>query len=166
MQKHLSFFLFFLFLFVAVSAQNSLQTIGSIEKRGVWYEIYNEQGKKIKTVQNNIGELIGFGAQFFIVKHGCWYHLYDTRAKKYKTLQTSIGEIISVASSSFTVRKGIWLYTYDSAGKKTGTRQAEAKLKKMNYTTKKMRQIDFCKAGALLPTQRSDGRYAERGIYI
>jgi hypothetical protein len=121
MQKQLVLFLSFLFLSFALSAQTS--TIGSIEKRGSWYEIYNEQGKKIKTVQTNIGELVGFGSQFFIVKRGCWYDLYNINVKKYKTLQTNIGEIISVAGSSFTVCKGVWLHTYDSSGKKISTRQ-------------------------------------------
>ena len=125
-KQQTAFILFFVCLFPTLTAQNvETQTIGSIEKRGVWYEIYNEQGKKIKTVQSNIGELVGFGSPFFIVKHGCWYNLYDTKAKKYKTLQTSIGEIISVANSSFTVRKGVWLHIYDSNGRKISTRQAK-----------------------------------------
>ena len=121
MRKKLSFFLFFLFLFFSVNAQ----TIGSIEKRGTWYEIYSEQGKKIKTVQSNIGELVGFGAEFFIVKKGCWYHLYDTNAKKYKTLQDNIGTIVSVSSFGFTVKKGIWLHSYNVQGKKMWTRQVK-----------------------------------------
>lgn len=130
-RKHTILLLFFASLFPALIAQDvSLQTIGNIEKRGVWYDIYNEQGEKMKTIQANIGELVGFGEQFFIVKHGYWYDLYDITAKKYKTLQTSIGEIVSVASNSFIVLNGIWLHTYNSEGKKISTRQTNTSNKK------------------------------------
>jgi len=120
MCKKLFFLVFFLYLIFFANAQ----TIGNIEKRDVWYNIYNEQGKKIKTVQSNIGELVGFGAQFFIVKHDVWYYLYDQNAKKHKTLQANIGEIVSVESNSFVVKKDVWLHIYNSQGKKISTRQA------------------------------------------
>jgi hypothetical protein len=114
-----------IYLFVTLNGQNIVHenTIGNIEKHGSWYEIYNEQSKKIKTVPTNIGELIGFGASFFIVKRSNWYYLYNESGTKYKTLPTSIGEAVSVASSTFTVRKGAWLHIYDSTGKKIKTRQ-------------------------------------------
>jgi hypothetical protein len=124
--KQLIFLSIILSLSFALNAQKVvINTIGNIEKRGNWYEIYNEQGKKIKTIPTGIGELVGFGTHFFIVKRGNWYDLYSETGKKYKTLPVSTGEIVSVASSTFVVRKGVWLYTCDSKGKKISVRQAK-----------------------------------------
>ncbi|MDR0758127.1 MAG: hypothetical protein LBF85_09815 [Tannerella sp.] len=114
-------------LFSVMNAQTvaSKHTIGSIEKRSNWYDIYNERGKKIKTIHAGIGELVGFGSHFFIVKRGNWYDLYNETGTKYKTLPVSTGEIVSVAGGTFTVRRGAWLYACDSMGKKISARQAK-----------------------------------------
>lgn len=60
--------------------------ISNIEHRGYYYDLYNEAGKKYKTISDNIGNVEGFGADFFVVSCGAWYHLYDETGKKYKTL--------------------------------------------------------------------------------
>jgi hypothetical protein len=99
--------------------------ISSIEKKGAWYYIYNEKGKKIKSLSGNIGQLEGFSANFFIISKGAWYYLYDENGKRYKTLSNSIGEIRSVTGDTFVVRKGTWIYTYNKEGKRIGSRAAK-----------------------------------------
>ena len=42
--------------------------ISNIERRSVWYDIYDEKGKKHKTLPQSIGELVDFSQNFFIVK--------------------------------------------------------------------------------------------------
>jgi hypothetical protein len=99
--------------------------ISNIEKKGSWYHIYNEKGKKFKTLSENIGKLEGFSSSFFIVSKGSWYYLYDETGKRYKTLSSSTGEIISVSGDTFVVRKGSWIHTYNKSGKKVSTRAAK-----------------------------------------
>lgn len=111
--------LIILFLFISYTCSVSAE-ISSIVKNGAWYDIYNEKGKKVKSISvSSTGEMVGFSATFFIVKKGAWYELYDQNGKKYKSLGvSSIGDIISVTGNSFVARKGNWLNTYDAAGKK------------------------------------------------
>ena len=95
--------------------------ISNIERRNVWYDIYDEKGKKHKTLPQSIGELVGFSQNFFIVKRNVWYDLYDADGKKYKTLSI-IGDVISVAGDTFIVHRSAWVDTYDRTGKKINTR--------------------------------------------
>jgi hypothetical protein len=112
-------------LFVAspfTVAQLRFCAISNIEKKGAWYCIYNEHGKKIKTLSVNIGKIEGFSARFFIVSRGAWYYLYDEQGKRYKTLSASTGKIVSVSGDTFVVKKGAWTHTYNREGKRIATR--------------------------------------------
>ena len=61
--------------------------ISSIEKNGLHYDLYDEKGKKYKSILiNNIGEVIGFSSDFFIAIKGFHYELYDVEGKKYKSI--------------------------------------------------------------------------------
>lgn len=51
--------------------------ISIIERHGSWYEIYDDRGKKQKTVPESIGMMLGCDSQFFIVHKGSWYDLYN-----------------------------------------------------------------------------------------
>ena len=51
--------------------------ISIIERHGSWYEIYDDRGKRQKTVPESIGMMLGWGSQFFIVHKGSWYDLYN-----------------------------------------------------------------------------------------
>lgn len=89
------------------------QSISHIETTRSWYYIYDQNGKKIKTLSTNIGELQGFSASFFIVKSSAWYYIYDAKGNKTKTLSTSsVGEVLSVTGDTFTSRLGSWVYTW------------------------------------------------------
>ena len=101
------------------------QSISHIETTKNWYYIYDQDGKKAKTLSTTIGELQGFSASFFVVKSGSWYYIYDANGKKTKTLsESTVGKVLSVSGETFTSQVGSWIYTWSKEGKKIGTRSA------------------------------------------
>ena len=101
------------------------QSISHIETTKSWYYIYDQDGKKTKTLSASIGELQGFSASFFVVKSGSWYYIYDATGKKTHTLAEGIvGKVLSVAGDTFTSQSGAWVYTWSKEGKKISTRSA------------------------------------------
>ena len=119
--KKILFTLLLLFSGLSLHAQN----ISYIETTNAWYYIYDQDGKKIKTLSTNIGELQGFCSSFFIVKKGAWYYLYDAKGNVLKTLSVSyVGQVLSVSGDTFTSQLGSWIYTWNKEGKKINTRTA------------------------------------------
>ena len=107
------------------SLESQAQKISHIETTNSWYYIYNDSGKKIKTVSTSTGELKGYSANFYIIQHGTWIYTYDPTGKKLHTFAvSSVGKILSVAGDSFTTQKGSWIYTWSKDGKKINTRSA------------------------------------------
>ncbi|MCK8621456.1 hypothetical protein [Prevotella sp. E13-27] len=101
------------------------QSISHIETTKNWYYIYDQDGKKIKTLSSTIGELQGFSASFFVVKSSSWYYIYDANGKKKKTLsESTVGKVLSVSGETFTSQVGSWIYTWSKEGKKISTRSA------------------------------------------
>lgn len=101
------------------------QSISHIETTKTWYYIYDQDGKKTKTLSTSIGELQGFSASFFVVKSGVWYYIYDATGKKTKTLsESTVGKVLSVTGETFTSQLGSWIYTWSKDGKKISTRAA------------------------------------------
>ena len=89
------------------------QSISHIETTKNWYYIYDQDGKKIKTLSSTIGELQGFSSTFFVVKSGSWYYIYDANGKKTKTLsESTVGKVLSVSGETFTSQVGSWIYTW------------------------------------------------------
>ena len=120
MKKALLFILFLMYM-VGLKAQS----ISHIETTKNWYYIYDQDGKKIKTLSTYIGELQGFSSTFFIVKSGSWYYIYDAKGNKTKTIsEYTVGTVLSVTGETFTSRQGSWIYTWDKEGKKISTRAA------------------------------------------
>ena len=101
---------------------DKIMSISSIELRGMWYDLYDEKGKKYCTLPSHIGDLLGFGANFFVIGRGSWYDLYDEKGRRYKSLPSHIGEFISVNSGGFSVKRGSWIDLYNQEGKKINTR--------------------------------------------
>lgn len=102
------------------------QSISHIETTKSWYYIYDNNGKKTKTLSTSIGELQGFSASIFIVKSGSWYYIYDAKGNKIKTLSvSSVGKLLSVSGDTFTSQVGSWIYTWNKDGKKISTRTAK-----------------------------------------
>ena len=101
------------------------QSISYIETTKNWYYIYDQDGKKTKTLSATIGELQGFSSSFFVVKSGSWYYIYDATGKKTKTLsESTVGKVLSVSGETFTSQVGSWIYTWSKEGKKINTRAA------------------------------------------
>ena len=101
------------------------QSISHIETTKNWYYIYNEEGKKTKTLSATIGELQGFSSSFFVVKSSSWYFIYDATGKKTKALsESTVGKVLSVAGETFTSQLGSWIYTWSKEGKKISTSAA------------------------------------------
>lgn len=102
------------------------QSISHIETTKNWYYIYDQNGKKIKTLSTSQGELKGYSSTFYIMKQGtAFYITYDVKGKRLHTWGvSSVGEILGVAGDIFTSRNGAWIYTWDKNGKKISTRAA------------------------------------------
>ena len=102
------------------------QSISHIETTKNWYYIYDQNGKKIKTLSASQGELKGYSSTFYIIKQGTYYITYDASGKRLHMFgTTSVGEILGVAGDTFTSRIGSWIYTWNKNGKKISTRAAK-----------------------------------------
>ena len=100
------------------------QSISHIETTKNWYYIYDQNGKKIKTLSTSQGELKGYSSTFYIIKQGsAFYITYDVNGKRLHTFGASgVGEILAVSGDTFTSRQGAWIYTWSKEGKKINTR--------------------------------------------
>ncbi len=103
------------------------QSISHIETTKNWYYIYDQDGKKIKTLSTSQGELKGHCSSFYIIKQGtAFYITYDVNGKRLHTFRvSSVGEILAVSGDTFTSRQGAWIYTWSKEGKKINTRAAK-----------------------------------------
>ena len=103
------------------------QSISHIETTKSWYYIYDQDGKKIKTISTSQGELKGYSSTFYIIKQGtAFYITYDVKGKRLHTWgASSVGEILGVAGDTFTSKQGAWIYTWSKDGKKINTRAAK-----------------------------------------
>ena len=110
----------------ALSLQAQKKEISYIETTKNWYYIYDESGKKTKTLyRNGIGDIKGWGKDFFVTKRGAFYLICDADGKTLKTLGAqSVGEVVSVSGSTFTSRLGSWIFLWNKEGKKIQTRGA------------------------------------------
>ena len=120
------FILSVILLWAAVSTQAQQKEISYIETTKNWYYIYDESGKKIKTLyRSGIGEIKGWGKDFFVTKRGPYYLICDANGNTLKTLGVqTVGEVVSVSGNTFTSRLGPWLYLWNKEGKKIQTRGA------------------------------------------
>ena len=103
------------------------QSISHIETTKNWYYIYDQNGKKIKTLSTSQGELKGYSSTFYIMKQGsAFYITYDVNGKRLHTFgAASVGEILAVSGDTFTSRLGAWIYIWSKEGKKINTRAAK-----------------------------------------
>ena len=115
------------FVLLLSVANLQAQSISSIETTKNWYYIYDQDGKKIKTLSTSQGELKGYSSSFYIIKQGsAFYITYDVNGKRLHTFGTSsVGEILAVSGDTFTSRQGAWIYTWSKEGKKINTRAAK-----------------------------------------
>ena len=102
------------------------QSISHIETTKSWYYIYDQNGKKIKTLSSSIGELKGYSSTFYIIKQGSGFYItFDVNGRQLHAFSAaSVGEIVSVAGDTFTSRNGAWIYTWTKDGEKISTRSS------------------------------------------
>lgn len=117
--------LFFLFLMLSVHYLTA-QTISHIETTKSWYYIYNQDGKKIRTLSTSQGELMAYSSTFYIIKQGsAFYVTYGADGKRLYTFSVSqVGEILNASGDTFTSKTRSWIYTWTKDGKKVATRTA------------------------------------------
>ena len=112
-----------LLMLTAVGIQAQKQ-ISYIKADGAWYQVYDENGKKITTLsKQSVGEVVGWGSDFFVSVDGAWVKTYDAKGKKIVTLsKQGVGVVVGVSGNTFTCRDGNWIKLYDKTGKKISTR--------------------------------------------
>ena len=115
-----------LLLMVALAAQAQRQQISYIEETKNWYYVYDEAGKKIGGLsRSSVGDLKGWGSDFFLAKYYSFYRIYDAKGKVLKAMNVSdVGEIVGVSGNTITSRKGSWIFTWSKDGKKLSARSA------------------------------------------
>ena len=115
-----------LFALMVIGMQAQKQ-ISYIKQDGAWYMVYDESGKKITTLsKSSVGEIKGWGTDFFVSLDGSWYKIYDSTGKKINTLsKSSVGDVIGVSGNTFTSKDGAWIKIYDKTGKKINTHSAQ-----------------------------------------
>ena len=84
-----------LLLMVALAVQAQRQQISYIEETKNWYYVYDEQGKRIGGLsRSSVGELKGWGSDFFVSKRYSYYYICDAKGKTLKTMSVSnVGEM-------------------------------------------------------------------------
>ena len=114
--KRTVFSLLLFLLALVAQAQN----ISYIEDTKNWYYVYDEAGKRIGGLsRNSIGELKGWGSDFFVAKYYSFYRIYDAKGKVLKAMNASdVGEIVGVSGNTITSRKGNWIYIWSKEEKK------------------------------------------------
>lgn len=109
-------------MLTAVGMQAQRQ-ISYIKSDGAWYHVYDENGKKVTTLsRSTVGDVVGWGSDFFVTEDGGWVKIYDINGKKICTLsKSSVGKVIGVSGNTFTSRDGGWIKIYDKNGRKIST---------------------------------------------
>ena len=115
--------LVFVFMVVAMQAQKQ---ISYIEETKNWYYVYDEAGKKIGGLsRSSVGDLKGWGNDFFVAKYYSFYRIYDAKGKVLKAMNVSdVGEIVGVSGNTITSRRGSWILILDKNGRKISSRSA------------------------------------------
>jgi hypothetical protein len=103
------------------------KAIGFIETTKNWYYIYDQNGRRMRTLSTSQGELKGYSSTFYILKEGtAFYITFDVNGRRIHTFGTStVGEVLAVTGDNFTSRQGPWLHTWTKDGKKLSTRAAQ-----------------------------------------
>lgn len=109
---------------LAVSAMQA-QKISHIETTASWHFIYDENGKRLRTIGASQGQVVAYSEAFYILKNGPFYHTYDAKGKKLHTFhESNVGDVLNASGDTFTSRKGNWIITWDKNGRKISTRHA------------------------------------------
>lgn len=56
-----------------------------IVQKGAWYDLYDESGKKYKTLPESIDSFVSIAGDTFVIRKGSWLDTYDIFGKKIST---------------------------------------------------------------------------------
>ena len=115
-----------LILVLTAIGMQAQRQISYIKADGAWYQVYDESGKKVTTVsKQTVGEVVGWGSDFFVSVDRAWVKTFDITGKKICTLsKQTVGEVLGVSGNTFTSRDRNWIKIYDKTGKKISTKSA------------------------------------------
>ena len=118
--------LIILMTLLAICVKAQRQQISYIEETKNWYYVYDEAGKKIGGLsRSSVGDLKGWGSDFFVAKYYSYYRIYDVKGRVLKAMNVSdVGEIVGVSGNTITSRRGSWVFTWNKEGKKISSRSA------------------------------------------
>ena len=104
--------------FFSAVVELKAQSISYIETTKGWYHIYDQNGKMIKSLSTDLGELVGYSSSFYIIKQKTGFYItYDVSGRQLYTFSTGVvGDILSVNGDTFTSRKDSWIYTWSKDG--------------------------------------------------
>ncbi len=107
-----------IFLFLSLAMQAQRQQISYIEETKHWYYLYDENGKRFGGLsRSSVGELKGWGSDFFVTRRHSYYLICDAKGKTLKTMNVSdVGEIVAVNNNTITSRKGSWILHLEQGG--------------------------------------------------
>lgn len=54
-------------------------------RRSAWYDLYDESGKKYKTLSEFIGSFVSVSGDTFVIRRSAWLDTYDRFGKKINT---------------------------------------------------------------------------------
>ena len=110
--------------FFSAVVELKAQSISYIETTKGWYNIYDQDGKMIKSLSTDLGELVGYSSSFYIIKQKTGFYItYDVSGRQLHTFSTGVvGDILSVNGDTFTSRKDSWIYTWSKYGKLISSR--------------------------------------------
>ena len=111
-------------LTVSVHAQRKQKSY--IEETKNWYYVYDETGKRIGGLsRSSVGEIKGWGNDFFVAKRHSFYFICDAKGKTLKSMNVSdVGEIVGVSGNTITSRRGSWIFIWSKEGKKISAKPA------------------------------------------
>lgn len=109
---------------LTMATQGRCQQISYIEETKNWYYVYDEKGKMTGGLsRSSVGEIKGWGSDFFVAKRHSYYHICNAKGKTLKTMNVAdVGEIVGVSGNTITSHKGSWLFIWSKEGKKISAR--------------------------------------------
>lgn len=102
------------------------QRISYIETTRSWHYIYDENGKRLRSISASQGPVVAYTASFYIIRQGnSFYVIYDASGRRITSLGVHVvGEILSASGDTFTSRNASWIYTWTKEGKRISSRSA------------------------------------------
>lgn len=93
-------------------------------RKGNYYQVLNENGKKIEEVhESSVGELQGFTDRFIVFRKGSYFATYDETFRKIEEIHESTAGVFKGAAGQYMIFiKGNYAVTFDLMFKKISER--------------------------------------------